>query len=51
MNKNQIRNLKELKSLSIIVPKRHISSFNSIIALFELNSFQNVKTPINLFND
>ena len=48
MNKNQIRNLKELKSLSIIVPKRHISSFNSIIALFELGQFQNVKTPINL---
>ena len=48
MNKNQTKNLKELKNLSITIPKSRKASFNAIVALYEAGNFSNVKTAINL---
>ena len=48
MLKNQVKNLQSLKNLSITVPKRNVTAFKSIIALYELGAFQNYKTAQNL---
>ena len=42
------KNLKDLKNLSITVPKRNLPVFKSIISLYESGHFQNYITAKNL---
>ena len=48
MNRNQIKNLKELKDLSITIPKLRKESFNSLVELYETGRIRNIKTAIQL---
>ena len=48
MNRNQIKNLKELKNMSFLVPKSRKSSFNSIVVLYEKGYFPNIKSALSL---
>ena len=48
MNKNQLKNLKELKSLSAIVPKKFNIEFKNLINLYEVGTFTNFLTAKNL---
>ena len=48
MSNQFTKNLKELKNLSITIPKARKTSFNAIVALYEAGNFSNVKTAINL---
>jgi len=47
-NKIQLKNLKELKNLSYLVPKNRKQDFNNLVNLFEVGAFQNVKTALAL---
>jgi len=48
MNRNQKKNLQELKNLSHTVPKLKKTAFNNLIALYEAGKITNIKTAINL---